>query len=242
MKRVALTLTATISGLIALLGFKTHAPLATKPQALPSLALPTPASETPAPTPSSTDSTPSPPSTPSHTRHPLPSVSHSTPRPAPATTPAPARHPHPAGSHNMPTPTPSGTHSTSTPSQHPSPTRPHRPPTTPAPSPTPTPTPTHTTPPPNPAKTYYGRPVNTQYGVVQVKITVQGRKITNAAFVALTATDPHSAEIHAQAGPQLLQQTLAAQSANIDGVSGASYTSDGYKQSLQYALDQAGLR
>lgn len=89
---------------------------------------------------------------------------------------------------------------------------------------------------------YTGQAVTTQYGIVQVKVTVTGSRITNVAFVQLTAFDNHSQEINSYAGPQLLQETLQAQSANVDTVSGASYTSDGYRQSLQSALDQAGLK
>ena len=91
-------------------------------------------------------------------------------------------------------------------------------------------------------KSYTGQAITTRYGVVQVKITVDGSKITNVAFVQLTGNDGRSQEINSNAGPTLLQETLAAQSANIDSVSGASYTSQGYDESLQSALDQAGLK
>ena len=89
---------------------------------------------------------------------------------------------------------------------------------------------------------YTGSAITTRYGVVQVKVTVSGSKITNVAFVQLTAFDQHSQEINNSAAPYLLQETLTAQSANVDTVSGATYTSDGYKQSLQSALDAAGIR
>jgi len=92
------------------------------------------------------------------------------------------------------------------------------------------------------AKTIAGQAIQTRYGVVQVQIVVSGQKIQNASFLQLTADDPRSAEINSQAGPILLQQTLSAQSSQIDGVSGATYTSDGYLQSLQSALDQAGIK
>lgn len=87
-----------------------------------------------------------------------------------------------------------------------------------------------------------GQAVSTPYGVVQVKVTVRGSKIINVGFVQLTAFDERSQQINSYAAPQLLRETLAAQSANIDGVSGATYTSDGYRQSLQSALDKAGVR
>ncbi len=89
--------------------------------------------------------------------------------------------------------------------------------------------------------TYTGAAENTRYGVVQVKITVAGKRITNVAFAQLTAFDDRSAQINSDAAPILLQETLDAQSAQIDVVSGASYTSQGYMQSLQSALDQAGI-
>lgn len=89
--------------------------------------------------------------------------------------------------------------------------------------------------------TFTGTAETTRYGIVQVKITVAGKKITNAAFAQLTAFDDRSQEINSAAAPILLQETLSAQSANIDSVSGASYTSQGYQQSLQNALDQAGI-
>lgn len=91
------------------------------------------------------------------------------------------------------------------------------------------------------ARTVLGTAVQTPYGVVQVKVTVSGSKITDAGFAQLTADDRRSADINGQAAPILLQQTLSAQSAQIDGVSGASYTSQGYVQSLQSALDKAGV-
>jgi len=61
-------------------------------------------------------------------------------------------------------------------------------------------------------------------------------------FAQLTAYDGRSQQINSEAAPILLQETLKAQSAQIDTVSGASYTSAGYVQSLQSALDQAGLK
>lgn len=89
---------------------------------------------------------------------------------------------------------------------------------------------------------YTGAPIETQYGVVQVAVTVTGRHIDNVSFVRLDAFDGHSQDINSQAAPILLRETIAAQSAHIDTVSGATYTSDGYAQSLQSALDRAGIR
>lgn len=88
---------------------------------------------------------------------------------------------------------------------------------------------------------YTGAAEQTRYGIVQVKITVSGKKITNVGFVQLTAFDGRSQQINSEAAPILLQETLKAQSANINSVSGASYTSQGYVQSLQGALDKAGI-
>lgn len=105
--------------------------------------------------------------------------------------------------------------------------------------------------PPNPStssaanptdRSYTGHAITTRYGIVQVKVTVEGTKITDVSFVQLTAFDGRSQRINADAAPTLLQETLSAQSANIDSVSGASYTSQGYDQSLQSALDEAGIK
>lgn len=94
---------------------------------------------------------------------------------------------------------------------------------------------------PSASKTVTGSLVNTQFGPVQVQVTAQSGKITDVQAVALPNADGHSASISQYAGPQLSQQALAAQSANIDGVAGASYTSQGYRQSLQSALTQLGM-
>jgi uncharacterized protein with FMN-binding domain len=91
------------------------------------------------------------------------------------------------------------------------------------------------------AKTYTGKAIQTQYGIVQVAVTATRRHIDSVRFVQLTAFDPRSQEINSAAGPILIRETLSAQSAKIDTVSGATYTSDGYLQSLQSALDQAGI-
>ncbi|MBV9594837.1 MAG: FMN-binding protein [Actinobacteria bacterium] len=122
--------------------------------------------------------------------------------------------------------------------------------TSPDPSPTSPATTTPTTSaPPDPSasasstsRTATGSAITTRYGVVQVKVTVFGHTITNVAFAQLTAFDGRSRRINDDAAPILLQETLKAQSAKIDAVSGASYTSEGYIQSLQNALDQAGFR
>jgi uncharacterized protein with FMN-binding domain len=89
---------------------------------------------------------------------------------------------------------------------------------------------------------FTGTAVQTRYGIVQVRVVVSGAKITNVSFVQLTAFDGRSQQINSSAAPTLLQETLSAQSAKIDTVSGATYTSDGYVRSLQSALDQAGIK
>ncbi|MFF5147735.1 FMN-binding protein [Streptomyces sp. NPDC013157] len=89
------------------------------------------------------------------------------------------------------------------------------------------------------AKTVTGQVAQTQYGPVQVRITVSGGKITKAEAVQAPKGGT-SDQKTALSVPKLNQEAVAAQSANIDSVSGATYTSTGYKQSLQSALDQAG--
>ncbi|MEY9989978.1 uncharacterized protein with FMN-binding domain [Streptomyces sp. V4I8] len=89
------------------------------------------------------------------------------------------------------------------------------------------------------ARTVTGGVSQTQYGPVQVRITVSGGKITKAEAVQ-TPKGGRSDQITANAVPQLNQAAVAAGSADIDAVSGATYTSAGYKESLQSALDQAG--
>jgi uncharacterized protein with FMN-binding domain len=79
-----------------------------------------------------------------------------------------------------------------------------------------------------------------QYGDVQVRVSVAGGRITQVSAVQLPNGDGRSQQISSFAGPQLAQQALKAQSAKIDGVSGATYTSDSYRTSLQSALDQLG--
>jgi uncharacterized protein with FMN-binding domain len=79
-----------------------------------------------------------------------------------------------------------------------------------------------------------------RYGDVQVRVKVSGKRIVAVDPVALPGGDSRSQEISAASAPILTRQALVAQGANIDGVSGASYTSDGYRRSLQSALDQLG--
>jgi len=89
--------------------------------------------------------------------------------------------------------------------------------------------------------TYQGSVAQTRWGPVQVTITVAKGKITKVAVPKYPNGNGRDQEINARALPILRQETLAAQSANIDTVSGATVTSDGYLQSLQVALDAAHL-
>jgi uncharacterized protein with FMN-binding domain len=86
-----------------------------------------------------------------------------------------------------------------------------------------------------------GAVVGTPYGDVQVRLTHVGPRITDVRAVHLTDSSSHSVSISAYAAPILRQEALAAQSAQIDMVSGATFTSEGYQQSLQAAIDAAHL-
>ena len=87
--------------------------------------------------------------------------------------------------------------------------------------------------------TFTGDSVDVRYGFVQVKITVENGKITDAQ--AVTAPSGRNDRWTQMSVPVLRQRTLAAQSANISGVSGASFTSYGWYTSLASALAKAGL-
>jgi FMN-binding domain len=90
-------------------------------------------------------------------------------------------------------------------------------------------------------KTVDGPTVDTRYGPVQVEITLSSGKVTDIEALQLPNRDRRSASISGRAAPVLRSEALTAQSANIDGVSGATYTSDAYARSLQAALDSAGI-
>lgn len=91
------------------------------------------------------------------------------------------------------------------------------------------------------SKTVTGDTAQTRWGPVQVAITVAGGSITAVDVPVYPNGNGRDQEINSYALPQLIQETLDQQGANIDMVSGATVTSDGYLQSLQSALDQAGL-
>jgi uncharacterized protein with FMN-binding domain len=85
--------------------------------------------------------------------------------------------------------------------------------------------------------TITGKVGNTVYGPVQVQLVVKNSKIVKVAILEQPTTTIHDIQIGEFAFPKLISETLAAQSAKIDAVSGASYTSAGYIASLQSALD-----
>ena len=134
-----------------------------------------------------------------------------------------------AGTTPTPTPTPSATPETSNPAPTPSET---------SASPEPSQTPTAQA---AAAGTFTGQAINTRYGPVQVQITFESGKITKSVVTQVPWTDRKDQEINSQAVPILNSEAVAAQSANIDMVSGATYTSEAYLQSLQSAIDQAHL-
>jgi uncharacterized protein with FMN-binding domain len=88
-------------------------------------------------------------------------------------------------------------------------------------------------------RTVSGQTVDTPYGPVQVKVTLSGSTILDIDAVRLPDGNQRDVEIAGYAVPQLRQEALAAQSAQIDTVSGATYTSEGYIRSLQSALDRS---
>ena len=89
--------------------------------------------------------------------------------------------------------------------------------------------------------TVTGAVASTQWGPVQVQLTVNGGTITKVSVLQYPSGNGRDAEINSYALPILTQETTSAQSAGIDMVSGATVTSTGYIQSLQSAIDQAKL-
>ena len=87
--------------------------------------------------------------------------------------------------------------------------------------------------------TYTGTSVNTQFGNVQVAVTISGGKITNVKALQLTSYGGRSVQISNYAAPILRSEVLKAQSAKVSNVSGATYTTRGYLSSLQSALNEA---
>jgi uncharacterized protein with FMN-binding domain len=84
-----------------------------------------------------------------------------------------------------------------------------------------------------------GEAANTAYGPVQIQLIERNTKIVKVAVLVQPANTLHDIQIGAFAFPKLISETLSAQNGKIDAVSGASYTSAGYIQSLQSALDKS---
>lgn len=117
---------------------------------------------------------------------------------------------------------------------------------TPGASPTPPPsTPTQTQTPSSPSAgrykngTYVGATADAFYGNVQVQVTISGGNVTNVKFLQYPSDRSTSQMINSQAMPYLIQEAISAQSAQVDGVSGATATSQAFIQSLGDALTQA---
>ena len=111
---------------------------------------------------------------------------------------------------------------------------------------TPTPIPVKSTPTPTPVAagvsgTFTGASANTRFGPVEVQITVVNNKITNAVALVYPVESFRDQQINQQAIPYLIEETLSAQSANIQGVGGASFTSQGWINSLQSAITKAKI-
>ena len=210
MRRAVLVIGGTVAGLAALFSYKSHV----TDIASASTSAPTGLSVTAQPTPSSNSGSLAAPS----------SASASPSKTAKKTT----KRSTPKPSATAPTETTPATTAPTTSSPR---TTPSKTPTSPA-----SPKPSATTAPAAPSGTFTGSDENTQYGQVQVQLTVANGKITAANDVQQPADS-----IGANAVSQLNSEVLTAQSANVQAVSGATYTSQGYIASLQQAVDQAGL-
>jgi uncharacterized protein with FMN-binding domain len=91
------------------------------------------------------------------------------------------------------------------------------------------------------AQTVTGSVAQTQWGPVQVQLSVSNGSITKVTVLQYPDGNSRDVELANYSLPTLIQETMKSQSADIDMVSGATYTSTGYIQSLQSALDQADL-
>jgi uncharacterized protein with FMN-binding domain len=90
-------------------------------------------------------------------------------------------------------------------------------------------------------KTYTGSTAPTRYGPIQVAVEVKSGSVTQVSVLQYPSSDPRDQQINSYALPILVDETVQAQSAQVQMVGGATYTSEGYLTSLQSALDQAGL-
>jgi uncharacterized protein with FMN-binding domain len=91
-------------------------------------------------------------------------------------------------------------------------------------------------------ETATGAPMNTRYGPAQVRVTVSKGKIVKIEPIQLQQSDAHSKEIASGAAAMLKPEILAKQTAAVDAISGATYTSLSYEASLQSALDKLGYK
>ena len=92
-----------------------------------------------------------------------------------------------------------------------------------------------------PSGTFQSATVKTRYGNYQVELTVEAGTITNVAMLQSGASDGTSRQIAGSALPTLQQRVLSAQTYNVQGVSGASYTSQGFIAAVQNAMQAAGI-
>ena len=90
--------------------------------------------------------------------------------------------------------------------------------------------------------TFLGSAAQTRFGAVQVAVTVKSGKITKVAVPVYPTSQMRDQQINSQAIPMLVQEVLQVQSSNIQGVGGASYTSQGFYSSLVSALSKAGIK
>jgi uncharacterized protein with FMN-binding domain len=90
--------------------------------------------------------------------------------------------------------------------------------------------------------TFLGAAYQTQYGAVQVSVTVKSGKITKVAVPIYPNSQPRDVMINSQAIPMLEQEVMQAQSSNINNITGASFTAQGFYMSLVSALGKAGLK
>jgi uncharacterized protein with FMN-binding domain len=89
--------------------------------------------------------------------------------------------------------------------------------------------------------TYSGDVIGTRFGDVQVQVTLEGADITEVVALQLPAGDRHTRNISDYVEPILREEAIAADSADVSVISGATYTSEAYARSLQSALDQRGV-
>jgi uncharacterized protein with FMN-binding domain len=92
------------------------------------------------------------------------------------------------------------------------------------------------------AGTATGAAIDTQYGAAQVRVTVRNGTIVKLEALQLQGNDPRSVQISGSAAPVLQEEVLAKQTAAVDAVSGATFTSASYMQSVQSALDKLGFK